>query len=92
MTLIELIDGKTAHQVLSLDPNYEGACPCATVIASDGYLHIHCWRTCDLCSLAGVHFRGISRLAALRLTALIRRDWPADWQVVDENKIVTPQA
>ena len=90
MTLTELIDGKTAHQVLSLDLRYEGACPCATIIASDGYLHIHCWRTCETCRLAGVHFRGLSRSQALRLAVLIRRDWPADWQVVDENATITP--
>jgi len=86
MTLAELIKNKTAHQVLSLDPHYEGACPCATIRLGDDYLRVHCWRTCETCRLAGVHFRGLSRLQALRLTALIRRDWPADWQIVDENE------
>ena len=65
MTLEERIgEAEDGYDILNLDPDFEGSCPCFWVRDGDAYMHGHCWRTCQECEYVGLHVHGISNAAA----------------------------
>lgn len=77
-------DDPTGFDVLALDPNYDGSCPCADVVIGGVRLLIHCWRTCSDCTYAGVHFTGPDgREVAERVVPLLKASWGSEWQTFE---------
>lgn len=75
---------------VTLDPEYEGCCPCAHIQGKGFKVDIHCWRTshdhCD-CPFAGIHIKGLSSEDAHQLAEHIMDTigWPCiDWTVMVE--------
>lgn len=72
----ELNDG---YEVLALDPNYIGACPCATFELDGTRIETHCWRTGRSCR---IEFWG-DRSVAERIKPLLDDiDWYGEWSIV----------
>lgn len=43
---------------LTLDPDYDGGCPCAVIWIDEAQVDVHCWRTCLACEYSGIHVTG----------------------------------
>jgi hypothetical protein len=73
-----------AHDFLSRDPAYEGACPCALFEVDGTRIRTHCWRPmCAAgCEFAGVHFAG-DRAVAERVRDAVAATWASEWAIVE---------
>lgn len=74
-------ESQDGYDILALDPEQDGSCPCFHVVLDDGTrIDGHCWRvTCDQHEGVGLHgdipeYTG--RLMALKLTEI---DWYGEW-------------
>lgn len=74
---------ETGYEVLGLDPEYIGSCPCATVTVDGERLEMHCWRTCSECDHVGIHYEGNAGAAAAeRVKPLLdAMDWYGAWEL-----------
>jgi len=73
---------------LTLDPDYEGCCPCADIlIDSTTSVRVHCWRPkCEYgCKCSGVHVEGLDHETAHKVAQHIIANNPwattTDWEV-----------
>lgn len=71
---------------LNLDPDFDGACPRATIKGEDFKIDIHCWRVGRCCKSSGVHVTGTIPLvnkAQLAAHILIHNGWKnhTDWDI-----------
>lgn len=75
----------SGFELLALDPHYDGACPCATVVIDDVRLEMHCWRVCFRCEYVGVHYEGAQgrELAERVKPFLDSMDWYGEWAVTE---------
>jgi hypothetical protein len=75
-----LADG---FDVLALDSEYIGSCPCATVVVDGARLELHCWRVCSACEYVGIHYEGAAgRAAAERIKPLLdEMNWYGEWEL-----------
>lgn len=71
--------------VLYMDPEYGGHCPCARVVLDGADLRLHCWRVCDECAGCGIHYVGaVGRAAAERVKPLMdAMDWYGEWALAE---------
>ena len=76
----DLADG---WEVLALDPEYIGSCPCARVVIDDQRLELHCWRVCGKCQYAGIHYEGVAgRVVAEAIKPLMDAiNWYGQWEL-----------
>jgi hypothetical protein len=88
---------KDGYDVLHLDPNYEGSCPCFSVkeygrpyAPAAIEIHGHCWRVDITHPGCGLHVSGINRLGNDAVEHMKRlldaMDWYGDWTVVEEEE------
>lgn len=54
--LVELGDRMTGWDYLNLDPSFDGSCPCAAFEVEGVKFEAHCWRLCERCEYAGLHY------------------------------------
>lgn len=76
---------QTGFDVLALDPEYGGHCPCAVVVIDGARLELHCWRVCSSCEYVGIHYEGPEgRAAAEKVKPLLdAMDWYGEWPIVE---------
>ena len=66
----------TGYDVLRLDPDFDGSCPCATFTFRGHRFEAHCWRGCSQCEYVGLHYDSSGKALALELAALLTAmDW-----------------
>lgn len=73
---------------MSLDPGWDGCCPCCTLDGDGFTVEVHCWRTridgCG-CKHSGIHVTGLERSQALAVATHIRdhNGWTdhTDWTI-----------
>lgn len=76
-----MTDLQTGHDVLALDPFYEGSCPCARFTLDGTRIRLHCWRVCAACEFVGIHYEG-DRAVAERIKPLLdEMDWYGTWPI-----------
>ena len=73
---------------LTLDPDYEGCCPCAKIgVGDNASVRVHCWRVqCESgCKYSGVHVEGLDHETANKVAQHIIANNPwstmTDWEV-----------
>ena len=77
----------TGHDVLALDRDYTGSCPCAEFELDGAHISLHCWRVCHLCAGCGIHVLSGDRAAAERIKPLLdAMDWYGEWNIVVERE------
>lgn len=70
---------------MTLDPKYDGGCPCFRIRTTDGVsVWGHCWRICHDCEYSGVHVTGPDTPAVRQLGETLQRlltamDWYGEW-------------
>jgi len=71
--------------ILALDPEYIGACPCASIEVDGARLELHCWRVDMGHDGCGIHYEGPEGRAAARKVkpALDAMDWYGRWEIVE---------
>ena len=86
MTSVEEI--LASEYPLTLDPDYEGCCPCADIFISDkSGVRVHCWRSNCIygCKYSGVHVEGLDHETANKVAQHIIANNPwserTDWEV-----------
>jgi hypothetical protein len=73
----------SGFDVLALDPEYNGACPCAQFILDGTVIELHCWRVDLDHDGCGIHFDGDRAVAERIKPALDAMDWYGEWTVVE---------
>ena len=77
---VKVQQAEDGYDILHLDTDYEGSCPCFWVHGEDFDIHGHCWRpNCKKHDYVGLHANvpaDIGRLMARHLTGL---DWYGEW-------------
>lgn len=71
---------RTGYDYLALDPGYDGSCPCARFEVDGTRFEAHCWRLCDRCEYAGLHYEGDAEVAARVHQAFVAMGW-SDWSL-----------
>ena len=72
----------TGYELLALDPEYTGSCPCATFTYDGHRYDAHCWRVCSKCRGCGLHYFNGTKEEAERLARLLTEmDWYGEWSV-----------
>jgi hypothetical protein len=88
-----ILTASTGFDLLALDDDYIGSCPCATVEGDGSRLEMHCWRSsawsagwqCDHRSTCA-HLWGVDQEVASHVKDVLdRMDWYGEWDVVLED-------
>jgi hypothetical protein len=69
----------TGYELMALDPDYCGSCPCFTVYVNGTTLEGHCWRVCFDCDGCGLHYTGNKAIAVHAKRLLDAMDWHGEW-------------
>ena len=70
-----------AYDVMALDPDYAGSCPCFRAEIEGTLIEGHCWRVCRKCEGCGLHYEG-DRAVVKRLKPLFdAMDWYGKWSI-----------
>lgn len=77
------VSALSGYEILALDPNYEGSCPCARFDLGGTEIELHCWRVDPWCAGCGIHYKGDRAVAESLKPALDDMNWYGEWQVVE---------
>jgi hypothetical protein len=69
------------YDLLRLDLDYDGSCPCFMLTLDGTRLEGHCWRVCHRCKGCGIHYEGDEETALRAKTLLDAIDWYGEWEV-----------
>lgn len=80
---VKVQQAEDGYDILRLDSEYQGSCPCFQVLGDGFAIDGHCWRTCRTCDGVGLHVSSavpsdVAKLMARHLTDL---DWYGKWPV-----------
>jgi hypothetical protein len=75
--------GDGGRELLYMDPDYCGSCPCATIDLWGTTLEMHCWRVCQKCERCGVHYEGNREVAEVAKKYLDQMNWFGEWNIVE---------
>lgn len=76
---------RTGYDVLALGENYEGGCPCSTIVINGERLELHCWRVDTSHDGCGIHYEGRKghNIAKLIKPLLDEMNWYGEWAIVE---------
>lgn len=83
--MTDYITLQSGFDVLALDPNYGGSCPCAVVEINGQRLELHCWRVDQEHDGCGIHYEGEKGKAVARIIKplLDEMSWYGEWAIVE---------
>lgn len=80
--MIDLATLQDGFDVLALDPQQDGSCPCFSTTINGTKIEGHCWRVCSRCEYVGLHYEGDIEIAKAIKPLLDKMNWYGEWPIV----------